>query len=139
MRTMKTVFTGIIFLLLLTTFVLSANAEQVVRMRMPPKYSLMYDHTATIQAKLSFDGNTANCKGTILPSDSLDVTIMVSLYKQNGTSWTLLESWTSSSTGGVVASASGARTVGAGTYKVVTTGNVGGLEFPTTSVTKTKP
>lgn len=45
MRTMKTAFTGIIFLLLLTTLVLSANAEQVVCMRMLPEYSLMYDHT----------------------------------------------------------------------------------------------
>lgn len=139
MRIFKTMFLALVLPLVLATVAVSANAEQVVCMNVSPEYSLYYLHTGFIQAALSFDGNTANCKGTVLPNESLDVTITVTLYKQNGSSWTLLDSWTGSSTGGSMAIASGKKTVGSGTYKVVTLGNVGGLEYPTTSITKTKP
>lgn len=139
MRISKSVLLALILSLVLTTIAVSADAEQLVCMNTPPEYSLLYMHTDSIQAKLTFDGNIATCKGSILPIESLDVTITVSLYKQNGSSWTLLESWMGSAKGGGMASASGTKTVGPGTYKVVTSGNVGGLEYPTTSVTKTKP
>lgn len=139
MRVSKSVLLALILSLVLTTIAVSAHAEQVVCMNTPPEYSLYYRHTESIWADLSFSGNIANCDGSILPIESLDVSITVSLYKQNGSSWTLLDFWTSSATGGSRASASGTKTVGSGTYKVVTSGNVGGLEYPTTSVTKTKP
>lgn len=139
MRIKKSVFLGIIISLVFVTGAISANAEQVSVMRIPQQYAPLYNHTNSISANLSFDGNTAKCYGTIYPSEVIDIMITVSLYRQNGSSWTLLDSWSSSATGGGRAYVSGTKTVGSGTYKVVTTGNVGGLEFPTTSVTKTKP
>lgn len=139
MRIMKVVLFGIIFSLLLAMAVFSANADQAVILKMPPEYSLLYSHTEEILASLSFSGNIAKCNGAILPMADEDVSITVSLYKQNGSSWTLLDSWTSSATGGSRAYVRGTKTVSSGTYKVVTTGNVGGLEFPTASITKTKP
>ena len=138
MRIMKVVLFGIIVSLLLTTVVLSANADQAVSFKMPLEYSLLYSHTEEISASLSFSGNIAKCNGAILPIADEYVSITVSLYKQNGSSWTLLDSWTGSASGGSRAYVSGTKTVSSGTYKVVTYGNVGGLEYPTTSVIRTK-
>lgn len=139
MRIMKGVLLGSIFTLLLIMSVFSASADQAVRLRMPQEYSPMYNHTEDITASLSFSGNIAKCNGVVFPIENVDVTVTVALYKQNGSSWTLLDSWSGSAKNGYAASASGSKTVSSGTYKVVTTGNVGGLEFPTTSITRTKP
>ncbi|MCH5259867.1 MAG: hypothetical protein J1F18_08945 [Lachnospiraceae bacterium] len=139
MRIMKGVLLGIIFTLFLTMSVFSASADQPITLRIPQEYSLMYSHTEDISASLSFSGNIAKCNGVVFPIENVDVTVTVSLYKQNGSSWTLLDSWSGSAKNGYAASASGTKTVSSGTYKVVTYGNVGGLEFPTASITKTKP
>lgn len=139
MRIMKVVLLGIAFSLLLTMAVFSANADQAICCKTPPQFSPLYNHTYKISADLSFDGNTAICHGAVYPSEVINVSVTVSLYKQNGSSWTFLKSWTGNATGGATAFASGTKIVSSGTYKVVTSGNVGGLEFPTASVTKTKP
>ncbi len=139
MRVLKAVLLGIFISLVFTTDAIPAKAEQVAVMRTPLQVVPLYIYTSTITANLSFDGDTAKCDGMIYPSEVVDVTITVSLYQQNGSSWTLLDSWSSSATGGNRAYVRGTKTVSSGTYKVVTAGNVGGLEFPTTSVTKTKP
>lgn len=68
MRGLKAVLLGIIFsLVLITMATSSARAEQVVCMRLP-QYSLMYNHTDRISAKLTFDGDIANCKGSVIIS-----------------------------------------------------------------------
>ena len=103
-----------------------------------PEIMPRYEYTNNISASLSFSGNKATCGGTISPVDSDSVSMTVTLYKKSGTSWSYVDSWSGSSTGGSTASAGGSATVGSGTYKVTVSGNVGGKEFPTKSVTKTK-
>ncbi|HPJ03232.1 MAG TPA: hypothetical protein PKU80_10370 [Candidatus Limiplasma sp.] len=100
---------------------------------------LRYSYTNQVSAYLSFSGDTAYCGGFIDPSGQYDTTVRVSLYKKNGSSWSFIKSWSGSAANGNTASASGTVTVSAGTYKVTTRGNIGGgLEYPSTSVTKTK-
>jgi len=96
-----------------------------------------YSYTDNISASLSFSGSTADCYGTVSPSGNDSVSITVTLYKQSGSKWNSIDSWTGSSTGGSTAAAGGTATVSAGTYKVVVVGNVGGKEYPTKSVTRT--
>lgn len=97
----------------------------------------LYDYTTSITAVLTFSNGKANCYGTLTPSGNEDVTISVTLYKKNGSSWGYVTSWSGSSTGGRTASAGGSVSVERGTYKVVTSGNVGGFEYPTKTVKKT--
>ena len=98
-----------------------------------------YSYTSLVTAGLSFSGNTANCTGGVTPSGNYSVSVTVSLYRQNGSSWDYITSWYGNSTGGATATAAGSINVGSGTYKVVTKGNVGnGLEYPTKTVTRTK-
>lgn len=98
-----------------------------------------YSYTASITAGLSFSGNSANCSGTVTPSGYDDVSVTVTLYRQNGSSWDYVTSWSGSAEDGSTAGAGGSVTVGSGTYKVTTRGNVGnGKEYPTKSVTRTK-
>ena len=100
---------------------------------------LRYVYTNQVFAYLSFSGDTAYCGGSVNPSGQYGTTVRVSLYKRNGSVWSFIKSWSGSATNGNTASASGTVTVSAGTYKVTTRGNIGGgLEYPSTSVTKTK-
>lgn len=95
-----------------------------------------YEYTSAISASLSFSGGKANCSGYVKPLGSESASIRVSLYKKNESNWTYIQSWTGSATGGATAAASGSVSVGQGTFKVVSYGNVGGKEFPTKSITK---
>jgi hypothetical protein len=99
----------------------------------------LYTYTSSVTATLSFSNGKANCSGSVTPSGTDDVSLTVTLYQKNGSSWNSIASWSSSSTNGYQAAAGGSVSVGAGTYKVTTVGNVGnGLERPTKSVTRTK-
>lgn len=137
------------FLALLTFMVtLGTNA---IAASYPPKlaspylteaYSLVisprYSYTQTITATLAFDGGKAGCSGAVKPSGNYECTIVVTLYKQNGTKWDYITSWSGSAANGDKAAAGGTVSVGSGTYKVVASANVGGKEFPSKSVTRTK-
>ena len=104
-----------------------------------PEITLNYTYTSSVTATLSFSSGKANCSGTVTPSGTDSVFLKVTLYKKSGSSWTAIASWTGSSTGGHQAAAGGSVSVGAGTYKVTTVGNVGnGKERPTKSVTRHK-
>lgn len=104
----------------------------------PLSISPRYSYTQSITAALSFTGGQANCSGTVLPSGNYNCSITVTLYKQNGSNWDYVTSWSGSATGGDVASAGGSKSVGSGTYKVVASANVGGKESPSKSVIRTK-
>ena len=91
-----------------------------------------YSYTQTITATLSFSGGKAQCSGAVKPSG------IVTLYKQNGSDWDYITSWFGSATGGERASAGGSKTVGSGTYKVVSSADVAGKEFPSKSVIREK-
>ncbi|MEG1093248.1 MAG: hypothetical protein RSE38_18060, partial [Acinetobacter sp.] len=143
---MKRITAFLVFLMFMGTLGTNAIAAPY-----PPKlaspyladsYSLTmsprYSYTQTITATLAFDGGKAHCSGAVKPSGDYDCTIVVTLYKQNGTNWNYVTSWSGSATGGDKASAGGAVSVGSGTYKVVASGNVAGKEFPSKSVTRTK-
>lgn len=97
-----------------------------------------YDYTNDIYADLSFSGSKANCHGAVTPSGNDAVTVTVTLYRQEGSGWAYVDSWSGSASGGGTASAGSSATVGKGTYKVTVKGNVGGKEFPSKSVTRTK-
>lgn len=105
-----------------------------------PDYGIMpaYEYTANINAALSFSGNNALCSGKLTPCTTDNTSITVTLYRQNGSSWSYVASWTGKGSNGNVAIASGSASVGSGTYKVVSSGNVGGKEFPSASITKSK-
>lgn len=131
----KVVFLTLTLVLLLGIGVfLTAYAENDENTIMP-----RYSYTSSISASLSFSGNTANCSGIVTPSQGHNVSVTVTLYRQNGSSWVYVASWSGSATGGASAGAGGSANVSSGTYKVVTKGNVGnGLEYPTKTITRTK-
>ena len=98
-----------------------------------------YTYTSNVSDSLTFNGEKAICSGSIMPTGTYSASVTVTLYKKNGSSWTYVNSWSDSATGGNEAYASGSSTVGSGTYKVTASGNVGGgKEYPSKSVTKTK-
>jgi hypothetical protein len=111
----------------------------IVKAPLSSVYHVMYAYTSHVTAVLTFSGNKAKCVGTVSPSGTYDASLTVTLYKKNGSKWTSIASWSGSAKGGRTASAGGSATVTSGTYKVTTRGKIGtGLEYPTSSVTKTK-
>ena len=130
-----------IFLLVLLCLLSLGYAEPICNNAPPSRQQAeivpWYNHTSDIRARLSFSDGKANCYGTITPIDSVNVTLTVTLYEKNGGNWNYVQSWSSSSTGGVPATASGSVAVERGTYKLITSGNVGGLEYPKAVVEKT--
>lgn len=115
------------------------NNSTTLEASQTPVILLKYAYTSSVKASLSFNGNTAYCKGSVTPSGSYSASLTVTLYKKSGSSWNYIASWSGSSTGGSQATASGSASVTSGTYKVVTRGNIGsGLENPSVSITKTK-
>jgi len=101
--------------------------------------TLDYAYTYSVTATLSFSNGKANCSGSVTPSGTDSVSVTVTLYQKNGSSWNTVTSWSGSSTNGHQAAAGGSISVEDGTYKVKTAGNVGnGKEKPTKSVTRTK-
>lgn len=113
-----------------------ANAEDLIKVKLYEKPK-RYEYTQAIGVSLSFSGGKANCSGYVKPRGSEWASISVTLYKKNGTNWNIVQSWSGNATGGATAAASGSASVSQGTYKVVATGNVGGMESPTKSITKT--
>jgi hypothetical protein len=96
-----------------------------------------YQYTDAISGSLNVSGGVAYCSGSVDPKGTYSATVTINLYRQNGSSWTYITSWSGSASGGAKASASGNIYVGSGTYKLVVKGNVGGgLEYPT--ITKTR-
>lgn len=128
---MKKVSVLLVFLVLLFTLVIGVALADEIN----PRYS----YTSSVTASLSFSGNTANCSGSVSPSGYDKVSVTVTLYRQNGSSWVYITSWSGSASNGATAAAGGSVNVSSGTYKVVTKGNVGnGLEYPTKTITRTK-
>ena len=87
---------------------------------------LRYKHTSRITAYLGISGGTADCRGSVAPSEPVDCSLRVVLYKQSGNSWIQVASWTASAAGGATARLSKSTSVGSGTYKVVSYGTVAG-------------
>lgn len=86
----------------------------------------MYLYTSDVKATLIISGSgTASCVGKIKgwASDS-NITMTVTLFKQSGTSWSQIASWSDSATGVSSITISESYGVDAGTYKVVVTGTV---------------
>jgi len=96
-----------------------------------------YSYTDKVMAELSFSNGKAYCNGFVSPSGMYNTSVTVTLYKKNGTKWNYITSWSGSATGGHTATAGGSIAVSRGTYKVVTSGNVEGLEYPMTKIEKT--
>lgn len=125
----------IVAVLLLTTIVIGMALAEEITNQVTPRYS----YTSSVTAGLSFSGSTANCSGSVSPSGYDDVSVTVTLYRQNGSSWDFVTSWSDSAEDGATAAAGGSINITSGTYKVTTRGNVGnGKEYPTKSVTRTK-
>ncbi|MEA5013028.1 MAG: hypothetical protein VB099_00565 [Candidatus Limiplasma sp.] len=126
--------------LTLTVFLLLGTAAScLAEIIIIPRYS----HTSAITAVLSFSGGNAVCSGSIKPSGSYNASVTVTLYKENGSKWDYVTSWSGSAKNGSEASASGSKSVGSGTYKVTTSGAIKDssgtvLEAPSKSVTRTK-
>lgn len=123
------VIIGLIVTLFLITSISLAWAEggQLITPR--------YNFTAEIVSTLTFSGGTAYCGGTVTPSGNYSSSVTVTLYRQDGDSWTYVASWYGSASNGATAAASGSKYVGSGTFKVTARGNIGnGLERPTNSV-----
>lgn len=94
-----------------------------------------YSNTRYILAKLSIIGSNAKCSGYVTPNGTQSCTLVLKLYKKDGSSWVMQNSWTASSSGGGTASLSRTVTVAHGTYKVVATGYVDGEMTTATSKT----
>ena len=100
---------------------------------------LRYKHTSRITAYLGISGGTADCRGSVAPSEPVDCSLRVVLYKQSGNSWIQVASWTASAAGGATARLSKSTSVGSGTYKVVSYGTVAGENTSATSAIKSVP
>ena len=100
---------------------------------------LRYKHTSRITAYLGISGGTADCRGSVAPSEPVDCSLRVVLYKQSGNSWIQVASWTASAAGGATARLSKTTSVGSGTYKVVSYGTVAGENTSATSAIKSVP
>lgn len=96
-----------------------------------------YSYTHKVVAGLSFSDGKANCNGSVTPYSSYDSSVIVTLYKKNGTKWDYVTSWSGSAKDGLIAAAGGSVSVSHGTYKVVTIGNVANLEYPSASIERT--
>lgn len=98
----------------------------------------MYLYTREVKATLSISGSgTALCEGKIKgwASDS-NITMTVTLYKQSGTSWLEVTSWSESATGVSSLTIMESYGVNAGTYKVVVTGTVTDPDVGSENVSK---
>lgn len=132
------VFISIFCIMLATNFCfLSGVSANQTNNNMVSAVEPQYSHTNHVIASLSFSGGKAHCSGTIKPSGNYDTSIIVTLYKKDESSWNYITSWSSSATGGMIATAGGSVPVEHGTYKLVTSGNVGGLEYPSAKTEKT--
>ena len=87
-----------------------------------PKYS----HAIQVNAELEISNSgLAKCMGSVtLKSATSDVSVVLTLYKKNGTSWQKVTSWSQSSSGKARFELTKTKTVAHGTYKVVLTGTV---------------
>lgn len=122
-------------ILVLATFLLTLLGASVAMAEL--YQARAYQYTDAITGNLSLSGGTAYCSGSVDPKGTYSASVTLNLYRQNGSSWTYITSWSGSATGGAKANASGSIYVGSGTYKLVVKGNVGnGLEYPT--ITKIK-
>lgn len=128
--------------LLVSAILMTILCSKAIATINSPEHSITitprYSYTQTITATLSFSGGKAQCSGAVKPSGNYNCSIIVTLYKQNGSDWDYITSWFGSATGGERASAGGSKTVGNGTYKVVSSADVAGKEFPSKSVIREK-
>lgn len=100
-----------------TAFAVGYEESEII-----PKYS----SAIQVNANLHIDSSgTATCKGTVtLKNATSDASIVVALYKKDGSSWRKVTSWSQSSSGRVRLELVKTKTVAHGTYKVVLTGTV---------------
>lgn len=96
-----------------------------------------YTETRRIYASLSISGGTASCSGYVLPNGTQDCSVVVTLYRLDEGGWYFVTSWSDSATGGARAAVSASYSVGEGTYKVVSVGNVNGEITSAESAQKT--
>ncbi|MBR6862697.1 MAG: hypothetical protein IKM73_15420 [Acidaminococcaceae bacterium] len=96
-----------------------------------------YQYTRSIKATLSINNNgTATCYGYIKANTVSDISLTVKLYKQSGSSWSLISSW-SCSGNMMILDLLKTRAVASGTYKVVVSGSVTSPSGRTEQVTET--
>lgn len=88
--------------------------------------SVQYVKTRRITATLTLQDGVATCTGKLYPLDDQACSITVTLYKKNGSGWDAVQSWSANASGGGYAIVSKTRSVGRGTYKVVSEGLVDG-------------
>lgn len=88
--------------------------------------SSRYTHTQDIRAALTLKDGKAYCHGSVAPIATQNCTVTVTLYKQNGSNWSSIKSWTGSAEGGLRAFVTESTSINVGTYKVIAVGNVAG-------------
>lgn len=87
---------------------------------------LRYENVKRINASLKISDSTAICTGVLIPQGTQRCTLILTLYKMTNGSWTKVDSWGISTTGGKIAELTKTKTVSRGTYKVVAEGDVAG-------------
>lgn len=122
-----------VFLVSLTAFGLAAGFSSQTNSTIIPEYS----ETEMITAALSISKGTATCSGSLVPSAEQSCSLKMKLYMKSGSSWLLVKSWSTSSSGGKSARLSKTCTVDHGSYKVVCEGKVAGESSSATSSTFT--
>ncbi|MBQ8615936.1 MAG: hypothetical protein IJX67_03505 [Oscillospiraceae bacterium] len=103
----------------------------------PEPIAPMYELTFKITASCSVSSGTASCYGYVRASASTsDVSLTVTLYKQEGESWDSVSSWRLDNQG-QYGEIDASYKVGSGVYKVVVVGTVVDLNGNTETVTRT--
>lgn len=136
---MKQSFLVITLFLVLLCSASPAVAEMPTGFFPPSENTVMpcYTLTDSIAVTLTFSGGVAQCSSRLVPLEDDTVSLILTLYKQNGTDWEYVDSWSGSATGGRAVSIRESIAVSRGTYMLTANGNVANQEFPSVSQVKT--
>lgn len=85
-----------------------------------------YSQTRRIYAGLSINAGISCCTGSVTPNNTQSCSLIMRLYKKNGSVWSVVQTWTASATGGQTAYLCKYFSVSPGIYLVVSEGNVAG-------------
>jgi len=83
-----------------------------------------WTHTTRIISDVTFSGRTATCTGSISALTGATISATLTLYKQNGSSWDYVTSWSKTSSTAFLSFNETHTVNSAGTYRTVISGTV---------------
>lgn len=117
---MRRTWAFLLIVVLLTNLCLIAHASELQEVELR-RYTAIY----SLKSGLKISGNTASCQGVVTARDNNNlVGITMKLMKVNGTSTSVVKTWSGSGVGAIGVTLSKSCTVSSGTYFLRVTGTV---------------